>query len=336
MVIVVKKKTIKDVAELANVSISTVSNALNGVNVVTPETKQRVLKAAAELNYVPNLMGKQLRSGETKMLGFFTDSVSGPYFYVLVEAISRAVAKLGYGMQVIVPSDHKTLMNNILGNVVDGAIIFEHMINDDDIQQILMHSVPTVLLDRPAHGPKMSSFIFNSQAEGYEATKYLLNLGHRRLGFLAGYENNHDSHLRYAGFKQAIEEAGLNSDEMPVLSGLFEEEASYNAVKSYLHYADEPATAFLAGNDLSAIGAMKAIVSLGYKVAEDFSVMGFDDIEISQYFRPALTTVRNPIARQGILAVDELLAMINGRVGGTEQVLDGELVIRDSTGFAKH
>ena len=128
------KITIKDVAREAGVSISTVSNALNGVDVLNPETKSHVLKVAERLNYVPNLNGKLLKSGQTKMLGFFTTSVSGPYFYKLVESMSRECDRLGYGLNVFVTKDKQVIMSNIMGRRVDGVIIYEELrIDEQDI-----------------------------------------------------------------------------------------------------------------------------------------------------------------------------------------------------------
>ncbi|BDZ31851.1 LacI family DNA-binding transcriptional regulator [Lactiplantibacillus sp. WILCCON 0030] len=329
-----KKATIKDVAQLANVSISTVSNALNGVNVVKPGTRDKILAAAAQLNYSPNLMGKQLRSGQTNQIGVFTDSVAGPYFYTLVEAISHAVAAKDYGMTVTLANNHEALMNALLGNTCDGAIIFDHRIQATDLDQLMTQGVPTIMLDRPIAGPQLSSIIFDSFKESYQATRYLIKLGHRRLAFLAGYDNNRDSHERLAGFKQALTDAGLAADSAVILRGLFEEGASFNAVKRYLHETDGAyVSAFLAGNDLSAIGAIKALNAEGYEVPHDFSVVGFDDIEIASYFQPTLTTVRNPIVRQGRLAVDELVAMLAGEQAGREQVLTGQFMVRESAGM---
>jgi LacI family purine nucleotide synthesis repressor len=332
---VAKRNTIKDVARRANVSIATVSKALNNVNVVKPETKARVIQAAKDLNYAPNLMGRQLRSGTTKMLGLFTDSVSGPYFYTLVEAISHEVARLGYGMHVVITHDHQALMDSVLGGIVDGTIIFEHTIDDHDIGQIKEHSIPTVLLDRVDSAEKMCSITFDSFKEGYEAGKYLLNLGHQRICYVAGLDNNYDSNMRKAGFQKAVEDAGLDPNTMPILQGMFEEEASYNAVKSYLNKTENLVTAFLASNDLGAIGTIKAIQNAGYQVPNDFSVIGFDDIDVAQYFRPPITTVRNPIARQGIMAVRLLINMVNGGDGGKEERLEGKLIIRESTSLPR-
>src|SRR5690606_42035809 len=135
-----RKVTIKDVAREAGVSISTVSNALNDVDVLNPVTKQHVLDVAKRLNYVPNLNGKLLKSGKTKMLGFFTTSVSGPYFYILVDTMSRECEKRGYGLNVFVTKDKKTIMSNIIGGRVEDVIIFEdEQIDNNVIYEIDRH-----------------------------------------------------------------------------------------------------------------------------------------------------------------------------------------------------
>lgn len=331
-----RKITIKDVAKRAQVSIATVSNTLNNAEIVKPETREKVVRAAQELGYIPNLMGRQLRSGETKMLGIFTDSISGPYFNTLIGAIANEVDRLGYGMHVIVTNSHNAVMDSVLGGIVDGAIMFDHRIGQMDITQIKNHGLPTVLIDRVDSGKKMSSITFDSMKMGHDATKYLLNLGHKRIGYVDGFSNNYDSNMRKAGFRQAINEAGLDINDMPILHGMYEEEIAYNAVKMYLYQTKgQLVTAFIASNDQMALGIIKAIQSSGYQVPDDFSVIGFDDIELAQYFRPSLTTVRNSIERQGVMAVHELIDMIHGVDGGKKEILPGKLIIRESTSIAK-
>lgn len=327
------KVTIKDVAREAGVSISTVSNALNNVDVLTPETKKHVLEVAERLNYVPNLNGKLLKSGKTKLLGFFTTSVAGPYFYTLVESMSRECDRLGYGLSVLVTKDKQVIMNNILGGRVDGVIIFEELkINDHDIAVMAKNKIKAVFLDRVVQNETMGSIIFNSFEGGYEATKYLINLGHRKIAYISGVDTMFDSVERREGYVAALQEANFPIDQDYFLQGYFEEEGSYNAVKSFLHmHPDKVPDAFLAGNDLSAIGCIRALKSQGYEVPRDISVVGFDDIDIAPYFSPPLTTVRNQIARQGILVVNHLIRMIQKKEQGTVERLDVELVVRGSS-----
>lgn len=328
-----EKVTIKDVAREAGVSISTVSNALNDVNVLNPETKSHVLKIAKQLNYVPNLNGKLLRNGKTKMLGFFTTSVSGPYFYKLVESMSRECDRLGYGLNVFVTRDKQVIMSNILGRRVDGVIIYEELrIDEEEINAMVKDKIKAVFLDRPLKNDTMGSVIFDSFEAGYDATKYLISLGHKKIAYISGVDEMYDSVQRKEGYLAALRQYQLPTNEEYIIQGYFEEESTYNAIKSFLHYSpDKIPDAFLAGNDLSAIGCIQALKSHGYEVPLNVSVMGFDDIDIAQYFSPPLTTVRNQIARQGILAINHLVRMIQKKEQGEMMKLAGELVVRGSS-----
>ncbi|GIP48969.1 putative HTH-type transcriptional repressor ExuR [compost metagenome] len=327
------KVTIKDVAKAAGVSISTVSNALNDVDVLNPETKSHVLKVAKQLNYVPNLNGKQLKSKKTNMLGFFTTSVSGPYFYILVESMARESERLGYGLHVMVTADKQTIISNIMGRRVDGVIIYEELrVDDQDIAMMEKDKIKAVFLDRVIQKETMGTVIFNSYASSYEATKYLISLGHKRIAYLSGVDTMYDSVQRKEGYLAALREHQLPVDEDFIVQGYFEEESTYNAVRAFVHkHPGKIPDAILAGNDLSAIGCIKALRSYGLEVPRDISVVGFDDIDIAQYFTPPLTTVRNQIARQGILAVNHLVNMIKKQEQGKVQKLDGELIVRGSS-----
>ncbi|MNO19389.1 putative HTH-type transcriptional repressor ExuR [compost metagenome] len=327
------KITIRDVAREAGVSISTVSNALNDVDVLNPETKSHVLKVAQRLNYVPNLNGKQLKSGKTMMLGFFTTSVAGPYFYKLVEAMSRQCDRLGYGLNVFVTKDKQVVMSNILGRRVDGVIIYEELgIDDKDIQAMNKEKIKAVFLDRVLENENMGSIIFDSFEAGYEATRYLIGLGHKKIAYISGVDTMFDSVQRREGYLAALRQYSLPESSDYILQGYFEEESTYNAVKSFIRaFPGKLPDAFLAGNDLSAIGCIQALKTHGYEVPQDISVVGFDDIDIAQYYSPPLTTVRNQIARQGILAIDHLVRMIQKQEQGNAQKLKGELIVRGSS-----
>lgn len=326
-----KRATIMDVARQAGVSISTVSNALNNVPVVTAATKAKVMQAVADLHYVPNMMGKQLRSGRSHMIAFCTDSISGPYFYTLLDALANAAQSFGYSLTMIMTQDHDALMKGLLGNAFDGAIILDRQIDDADMQQIDGHQFPAVMLDRVISAPRMSSLVFDSFQAGKTMAAHLLRLGHRHLAYIAGRTDNRDSRERQAGIKQALKEAGVSPESVVVLSGLFEESTSYHAVRHYLvHRPTDRVTAMIGGNDVSAIGAIKAWQDAGYQVPRDCSVVGFDDIEIARYFQPALTTMRNPIAEQGQQAVNMLLHLMNNEETGEKGILTGQLIERDS------
>ncbi|WP_310605602.1 LacI family DNA-binding transcriptional regulator [Anaerosporobacter sp.] len=324
--------TIKDVAKEAGVSIGTVSNALNGNRYINPDTKQRVMDAVKKLNYIPNLNGRYLKAGATKNLGFFTNSISGPYFCSLMDYMSRECERRGYNLNVFITRDSSVIMGNILGKNLDGVLIYEDTtVNENEIRMFEKEGIKVVFLDREVSKNGVSSILFDSYKAGYEATKHLVNLGHQRIAFIECVDEVTDSLRRKEGYKAALRECNLPVEDELILQGAFEEEYTYNTIKTFVKFNSLILPdAFLAGNDLSAIGCIKALESDGYRVPEDFSVIGFDDIDIAQYFSPSLTTVRNPIARQGTLAIDTLIDMIEEKEQGTIIKLDGNLVIRNS------
>lgn len=326
------KITIKDVAKASGYSISTVSNAINNVNVIKPKTREHILKVAKELNYVPNINGKLLKAKESKMIGFFTSSVSGPYFYKLVETMAKEVELAGYGLNIFVISNRDIVMNHIIGGNIDGVILFVDQWLDDEIVNLMKRmAIPSVFLDRELAENNMASVTFDSYNAGYEATKYLLNLGNRNIVYINGIETMYDNINRRKGYKDALREVGIDINRSESIEGFFEEGAAFLAVKQYLKKNLESLPhAFLAANDLSAVGAIKAIQSEGLSVPEDIQVMGFDDIDIAKYYTPSLTTVSNPIIKQGKLAIDKLIKMLSNQ-SATSEKIEGEIIVRKST-----
>ncbi|WP_286171707.1 LacI family DNA-binding transcriptional regulator [Gracilibacillus phocaeensis] len=328
--IIIKKVTIKDVARKANVSISTVSNALNGVDVLKPNTKQHILKVAEELNYIPNFHGKYLKSNATKILGLFIRSTKGPYYGMLIDAIANECEKNGYDLNVFITKNEKATINSVLGRSFDGAIIFNEWLSAESLQLLEKSNIPIIFLDREKTGKHISSVIFASYEGGQMVTQYLADQGHKKIGFIHGVIELYDDKERFRGYRDALNEKSLVYDENISLFGDFEEDTAYHAVRKFIHSGYELPDAFIAANDLSAIGCIKAFAAEGYSIPDDISVIGFDDIEISSYFQPKITTVRNPIIKQGVLAVDRLLDIIFNNEGGNLDKLKGEMIIRDS------
>lgn len=324
------KVTIKDVAREANVSISTVSNALNGVDVLHPDTKEHILKVIKRMNYIPNLNGRNLKSNATKVLGLFLRSIKGPYYGTLINSISTECERVGYDLNVFITKNENATINNILGRSVDGAIIFNEWVTNDNIEVLEKVNIPIVFLDREKVGEKISSVIFASYKGGQMVANYLIDHGHKKIGYIHGVEDLYDDIERFRGFKDVLNENGLQLSEENCLYGHFEEGASFDAVKDFINSGKEIPDAFFAANDLSAIGCIKALKSEGFCVPEDVSVVGFDDIEISEYVNSGITTVANPIERQGVLAVDRLVGIIKNEEKGRLDKLEGEMVIRKS------
>lgn len=328
-----ERVTIREVAKEASVSIATVSKALNGVDVVTPQTKARVIAAAKKLHYTPNLLGKNLKAKKTKMIGFYTHTIIGPYFSTLIEAIVEEAEKRQYGVNVIISSDKQVLTSHLLGNMVDGFIGFEDLIDDEALNTIRSEGINAVFMDRQIKDQSISSIVFASRKAGRLAAEDLIAKGHKKIGFLPGYPDVYDSDERYLGYKEAIQAANLTVNAEWIISGLFEEKASFENINHYLKTTEKKnwPTAWIAGNDLSAIGVIKAIEANNLSVPTDFSVIGFDDIELLRYFKPRVTTVQNPIRTQGKKAVTELLALIDDIKDGENKILDCHLISGETT-----
>lgn len=332
-----KKATIKDVAREAGVAVSTVSNALNGSNLVTEETRNKVQEAARKLEYVPNMNGRNLKSTRTRKLCCITSSIRGEYFYRLFDAINERCNKKEYGLHIVITRNSSEVMRNILGGGYDGFFLFEgQWIQEQELETLQKNRIKAVMLDRKIEMPTVGSVVFDSYRAGYEVTKYLINLGHKKIGFIESASDIYDCSERKRGYEDAMQEFGLIPRKQDIIQGMFEENVTYAAVigRARLSDGDLP-TAFVAGNDQSAIGCMKALDFLGYKVPEEISVAGFDDIEISQYFSPALTTVRNPIEEQGRRAVDQMMELLEMKKLGSSIVLQGALMVRGSTGICR-
>lgn len=327
-----ERVTIREVAHEANVSIATVSKALNDVDVVTPKTKAKVIEAAKKLHYTPNLMGKNLKIKKTRMIGFYTHTIIGPYFSTLIESIVEEAEKHQYGVNVIISSDKQALTSHLLGNMVDGFIGFEDLIDEEALSTIRSERVNAVFMDRQIKDKSISSIVFASRKAGRIAAEHLLKKGHQRIGFLPGHSGVYDSDERYLGFKEVMTSKGFYVNKEWIIPGLFEEKTSFENVDHFLktNQKDSWPTAWIAGNDLSAIGAIKAIEKNGLSVPSDFSVIGFDNIELLRYFKPQITTIQNPIREQGKQAVNELLALIDHQKNGESKILDCRLITGDT------
>jgi DNA-binding LacI/PurR family transcriptional regulator len=282
------------------------------------------------MNYIPNLNGKNLKSSATKVLGLFITSMQGPYYGVLTDSIYKECEKYGYELHVFITKDDQNALSNILGKRVDGAIILNEWITDKHLATLEKTKTAAVFLDREKVSKTIASVLFDSYKGGQAVARYLINLGHKRIGYIQGYENIYDDIERFRGFKDTLKDSGLAFNEEYRLVGYFEEEASFSAVKAYVKSGKSLPDAFFAANDLSAIGCIKALKSEGFLVPEDISVIGFDDIDICEFFNPPITTVNNPIVRQGKLAVDSLIEIIQGKGEGKLEKLEGSLIVRES------
>lgn len=325
------KVTIKDVAREAGVSISTVSNALNDVDVLKPETKKHILEVAERMHYIPNLNGRNLKCKETKVIGLFVTSLKGPYFVQLADSIFRECAKYGYELNVFVTWDNASAMNNILGKRVDGCIISGAATSKEDRKRIQDYEIPAVFLDGEIADKRLASVVFDSRQDGMLAAQYLISKGAKRAGFIKGYPGNYDAGLRFQGFEEGLQGAGLELEEDYIWDGCFEKETTRESVRAFLAKGKQLPDVIFAANDLSAIGAIEALTEAGIRIPEDVQVLGVDDIEQGQWCKPTLSTIRTGFEEQGAIAARKLLKLISEEEQGEVIRLQGQLVEREST-----
>lgn len=323
-----KRVTIKDVAREAGVSITTVSHALSGQGVLKQETRDRIVELARRMQYIPDWNGQNLKASVTGMLGFFTSSISG-FYGILIDAMYNECKVNGYGMEIFILDDGD-LIRLLLGNRVDGAVILHSGLKEGHERLLRDMEFPVVYLDREIHEKCASSVLFASYESGRMAADYLFSLGHRRVLELCGIDYTYDGEMRQKGFEDRMREIGCPMDPDYILKCYFDRQRAYDETSAFLKRGMPLPDAVFAANDDSAFGCIKALQGAGYFVPEDVSVLGCDDIELSQWYSPALTTIRTRIRDQGSLSVNELVALVRKEKEGETYSIAGELIERSS------
>lgn len=309
-----KTPTIYDVAELAGVSITTVSRMLNAPEKVNPETRERILIAIDSLGFVPKAEARARALRRTGYIGVITPFFTAPSFVQRLRGIASALSSKNYGL-VIYTVDSGDRLQGFLSSLpltgnLDGLIILSLPVGDPEAQRLVEHHLPTVLIEYP--NPKLSSVEIDDVQGGRLAANYLLNKGHRRIAFLGDTELHeysiHPISQRLVGFRQALQEAGVDlPDELVRLAPYSEKQT--RGVAADLLKLPEPPTAVFAATDIQALGVLKAARRFNLKVPEQLAIVGFDDLDLAEY--ADLTTIRQHLDESGRLAVEILLAHID-------------------------
>lgn len=326
--------TIKDVAKAAGVSISTASYALNGVDKVSEKTREKVIKIAKELNYTPNSVARNLKTKKTELIGLFVHDINGPFYDKLIKGIQEVVNIKGYELIVFCDSGQKpgTSYNFLKERRIDGAIIISSNITNEQIQNIASKDFPIVVLDRYLNAENLCNVVIDNKKGAKDAVQYLIDLGHKKIGFISGPDKSYDNEERFKGYVDTLSSNSMEVNYQHILKGKFTEESGYDAIKNFLKEKEELPTAFFSSNDEMAIGAIKALQEENYRIPEDVAIVGFDDILISSYIQPKLTTVRRPMYEMGSFSAHILLSMLLGKSAKSSMILSTELIIRESCG----
>lgn len=325
--------TIKDVAQLAGVSVSTVSRALSNRVFVEESTKQRVLAAVKELNYQPSVMAKALREGRSYVLALLVPDINSLFYPELMKNIEKAAAEKGYALFLCNNNEsiekERQTVNMLASRGIDGLLC---MSVRDDISHLLEFKqktgIPVVLVNR--NFPEQISCVTGTdELGGYTMTKYLLEQGHRRIAGVFGNFDMQRFRARYDGCKRALEEYGVKDYKRYFIYDASTIEEAYLRTKDMLALPNKP-TAFFATMDILTIGVYRGIEESGLRVPDDISVVGYDNIFMTQYMNPPLTTYSVPIAELAKHAVDIVVGHIEGKEEKEYAVLEGTIAERKS------
>ena len=327
--------TIRDVARRAGVAPITVSRVINNSGYVSERTRQRVEKAIAELNYVPNALAQGLRFNKTNVIALVLSDVTNPFWTTVARGTEDASSEENYSV-ILCNTDedvakHDKYAQLLLRRQVDGFLLVPVSNTVDTIRFIQRQGVSLVILDRQLPGVSVDIVRADSEGGAYELTRYLTELGHRRIAILSGPEIVSTSTQRVAGYRRALQDAHLKVDSELISFGKFYQESGYERTMKLLALS-RPPTAIFAGNNFIAIGVMKALYESGLRIPEDMSVVGFDDLPPGLLVQPFLTVAAQPAYEMGYRATKLLLERIanSGEPSYQEIVLPTQLVIRQS------
>lgn len=331
-----KPVTIRDVAKKAGVSIATVSYVLSGKKKVSPETTERVLRAAEELGYVPNRVATSLREARTRIIGVLVPDIRNPFFPDVVDALAESLSEKGY--QIVVassdenPVKQKEIIKSFLEYRVAGIVAIPTGSSknvEKDFEELCL-TTPTVLVDRSVNVP-CPKVILDNEGAAENLTKFIIEKGHRKIGLIAPPLYLSIGKERLEGYRSALRESNLEFNESLVFEGnLFEE----SGIKAFEYFMSLPPslkpTAILSCSDVMTLGVFKEVKRRGLKIPDDVAIASFDDPDYFEVLEPPITCVAQPTAEFGKKAAELVTVALKGRrLIGTYKFV-AKLVIRSS------
>ena len=334
-----KTTSIKDVARKAGVSISTVSNALNNSRYVKKETKEKILEITRNLNYTPNIIARGLKIRSTSTVAVIVPDISNQFFAQVIKGVEEVARLRKYNVLLACTYydvlEEKKSIEILRKQFVDGFVFISGYNSFDHIKELNDDKVPVVVADRELEDAKVPSVLIDNFGAMREAVNYLHRLGHKKIGYISyTYDNQTTVEKRFKGYCEGLKDNKLIFDpDIVVISEalrLNELQGSREAVKKILNCKNIPSV-IMNASDFIAVGVVRALKELKIKIPEEISVVGFDNILMSLYTDPLLTTIKQPKKQMGITAINLLLDIIKGkRVKEKNIVLPTELIVRQS------
>lgn len=328
--------TIRQVAQKAGVSVATVSRYINRNAPISKEVAERLKLVMTELRYVPHAAARHLASQKTRMVGLLLSSLHNDFFVPLLNGIEAVVRNHEYNLLIATHnSGSRDLPSPIGPHNTDGMLVFSDGLSDDDLISLHARKFPMVLVHRtPPDSLKIPSVTVENKKITVELIEHLIKVhGRRHIMLLRGPVQMEDSYWRETGYKAALKANDIPFDERLVLDGEFERGTAYKVLNEFIAAEKQvPFDAIFTGNDDAAIGVLMALRENGYRVPEDVSVVGFDDLGFSAFLTPPLTTVSAPTETIGRIATEQLFSLLDKQFFGDVTLLPTELIIRRSCG----
>ena len=330
---------IRDIARLAGVGVSTVSRVINDHPDVKDETREKILKIIKESNYIPNNSARILKKNNTNNIGVLVKGVFNPFFAEMINIIGNRINEAGYTM-ILQQNDYATEddVDNLIAFVkekrLQGIICLGGNflnINDESFQfldiPVVLTSVNTLSKESKS---KFSSIGIDNVLAAKASIQYLIDKGHRNIGILLGEKNDVGiSGLRLEGYKKALEENNIPYSEENVFIGDYDYSGAYRVTKEIINNRKD-ITAIFSISDIMAVGAAKSVIDQGLKVGEDISIMGFDGMDISKYYNPGITTVKQPKKNMANNSIDLLLALLAKKEEHKHIIFETKIIERES------
>lgn len=328
--------TIAEIAQIAGVSVSTVSRALSNSDYpLKEETRSRILKLAEEMGYMPNLVARSLRTEQTRTIGIIADNIASTFTHLMIRGIQDNLKQSRYASIIINTERHVETeiqaLRDLLGRSIDGVLLVESFLQRDG-QMPDLAGKPFVFVHRLFNSGVGNCVMVDERYGTQLALDHLIRLGHRRIAHISGPVSWDAAEERLVTYRETLDKAGLGYDETIVREGDWQLESGYAAAKSLLAMRDRP-TAIFAANDAMAIGTIYAIQDAGLRVPEDVALVGYDNLDAAWMIRPNLTTVTMPCYDMGQAAAKFLVNLLDDPSLPDEQIkVRGELIIRESCG----
>ena len=326
----------KDVAQRAGVSASTVSHVINETRFVSQDLRERVLRAMRELNYQPNVAARSLRTKRTQVVALVIPDITNPYFPDIARGVQDVAEENDYAVILCntdrMLSRERRFLNALRRQRVDGLVLNPSVVTSVDLQELLNAQIPVVLIGSQIDQPSFDVVMVDNVKGAYDAVKHLIDLGHHHIGLVGGTRTTSSGEQRFQGYVRALADHGLPVREGLVTEGPFTHEGGYEGMRRLLALPTPP-TAVFASSDVMAIGALVAIQEAGIRVPEALSLVGFDDIAVASITTPKLTTIAQPKYQTGETAARLLFNHIESPSPPQRQkiILDHTLIVRSST-----